>query len=145
MARAAGIITCPGDYEIRVRLYLSQFADGIPVKAAGLKVRYGPRSRPQRLPKIEKKVQKSYPKWVQFLYGPFFSVIGFFYRTYTANRARVARFMASKKVAGFLRLMAMLILVAWIAIWAFASEESRTRLVDDIKNSIGGIDSIFEK
>ena len=90
-------------------------------------------------------MQKSFPKWVEFLYGPFFSVIGFFYRTYTANRARFASFKSSKKVAAFLRFMAMLILVAWISIWFFASEESRTRLVDDIKNSIGGIESIFEK
>ena len=90
-------------------------------------------------------MQKSFPKWVEFLYGPLFSVIGFFYRTYTANRARFAHFKSSTKVAGFLRFMAMLVLVAWITIWFFASEESRTRLVDDIKNSIGGIESIFGK
>ena len=93
----------------------------------------------------EKKVQKSFPRWVEFLYGPFFTVIGFFYRTYTANRARIASFKSSKKVAGFLRFTAMLILLFWITIWFFASEESRTRLVDDIKNSIGGIESIFER
>lgn len=90
-------------------------------------------------------MQKSFPKWVEFLYGPLFSVIGFFYRTYTANRARFASLKSSKKVAAFLRFMAMLILIAWIAIWFFASEESRTRLVDDIRNSIGGLESLFEK
>ena len=90
-------------------------------------------------------MQKSFPKWVEFLYGPFFSVIGFFYRTYTANRARVASIKSSEKVAAFLKFMAMLMLVAWIAIWFFASEESRTRLADDIKNSIPGMGSVFEK
>jgi hypothetical protein len=86
-------------------------------------------------------VRKSFPKWIEFLYGPFFKVIGFFYRTYTTNRARVARLKANKKVSSFIRFMAMAILVGWILIWYFASDESRTRLVDDVKQSIGILDS----
>lgn len=35
----------------------------------------------------------------------------------------------------------MAILVGWILIWYFASEESRTSLVDDVKQSIGISDS----
>jgi hypothetical protein len=37
--------------------------------------------------------------------------------------------------------MAMAILLGWILIWYFASDESRTRLVDDVKQSIGILDS----
>ncbi|MDH3390007.1 MAG: hypothetical protein OEN02_19140 [Gammaproteobacteria bacterium] len=83
-------------------------------------------------------MQKPLAKWIDFLYGPFFRVIGFFYRSYTANRARVAKLKSNEKVAAFLKLMAILILVGWILIWFLASDESRTRLVDDIKQSIGG-------
>ncbi|MDH3220637.1 MAG: hypothetical protein OEO19_13970 [Gammaproteobacteria bacterium] len=83
-------------------------------------------------------MQKPLEKWIDFLYGPIFRVIGFFYRSYIANRARVAKLKSNEKVAAFLRLMAILILVGWILIWFFASEESRTRLVDDVKQSIGG-------
>ena len=82
-------------------------------------------------------MQKSYAKWIDFLYGPFFRVIGFFYRTYTANRARVAALKANQKVAAFLKILARLVLVGWILTWFFASEESRQRLTDDVKQSIG--------
>ena len=73
--------------------------------------------------------------------APFFKVIGFFYRAYTTNRARVARLKANQKVSAFIRFMAMAILVGWILIWYFASDESRTSLVDDVKQSIGILDS----
>jgi hypothetical protein len=86
-------------------------------------------------------VQKSLAKWIDFLYGPFFKVIGFFYRIYTANRARVERLKANQKVSSFLKLLTVLVLVGWILIWYFASEESRNRLVDDVKQSIGFVDS----
>jgi hypothetical protein len=92
-------------------------------------------------------VQKSIAKWIDFLYGPFFRVAGFFYRVYTANRARVeaiksnakvsAAIKSNAKVSAFLKLLAVLVLVGWILTWFFASEESRTRLVDDVKHSIG--------
>jgi hypothetical protein len=86
-------------------------------------------------------VRKSFSRWIEFLYGPFFKVIGFFYRTYTTNRARVASLKANAKVASFIRFMTMAILLGWLLIWYFASEESRTRLVDDVKQSIGILDS----
>ena len=82
-------------------------------------------------------MEKSYAKWIDFLYGPFFRVIGFFYRTYTANRARVAALKANQKVAAVLKMLALLILVAWILTWFFASEESRQQLTDEVKQSIG--------
>ncbi|MGB5330766.1 MAG: hypothetical protein WBO58_21350 [Gammaproteobacteria bacterium] len=86
-------------------------------------------------------MQKPYSRWVEFLYGPFFKVIGFFYRSYTTNRARIAKLKANEKISSFIRFMAMAILVGWILIWYFASDESRTRLVDDVKQSIGISDS----
>lgn len=86
-------------------------------------------------------VNKSLSKWINFLYGPFFRVIGFFYRSYQANRARIAKLKANSKVSAFLKIMAMLILVGWILIWFFASDESRTRLTDEIKQTIGGFET----
>lgn len=85
-------------------------------------------------------MQKSLAKWIDFLYGPFFKVIGFFYRIYTANRARVEAIKANQKVSSLLKLLTVLVLVGWILTWYFASEESRNRLVDDVKQSIGFID-----
>ena len=86
-------------------------------------------------------MQKPYSRWIEILYGPFFKVIGFFYRAYTANRARVARLKANEKVSAFIRIMTILVLLGWILIWYFASDESRTSLVDDVKQSIGFTDS----
>lgn len=86
-------------------------------------------------------MNKSVSKWINFLYGPFFKVIGFFYRSYQANRARVARLKANEKVAAVLKFMTIFILVGWILIWFFASDESRTRLSDEVKQTIGGFDS----
>jgi hypothetical protein len=86
-------------------------------------------------------VPKSYPRWIEFLYGPFFKVIGFFYRTYTANRARLEKLKSNKRISAFIKFMTIAVLLGWILIWSFASEESRTRLVDDVKQSIGYADS----
>jgi len=82
-------------------------------------------------------VQKPYSRWIEILYGPFFRIIGFFYRVFTANRARVARLKANEKVSAFIRTMTILVLLGWILIWYFASDDSRTSLVDDVKQSIG--------
>lgn len=90
---------------------------------------------------VDNPVSKSVTKWINFLYGPYFKVVGFFYRTYKANRDRVARLMSNEKVAALTKLMAMLFLLGWILIWLFASEASRTRLADEIKQTIGGFDS----
>ena len=82
-------------------------------------------------------MRKSYAKWINFLYGPFFKVIGFFYRSYTANRARIEALKANARVAVFFKAITVLVLVGWILTWFFASEESRTRLVDEVRQSIG--------
>jgi len=76
-------------------------------------------------------------KWLNFLYVTFFRVIGFFYRIYTANRARAESFKSREKVSLFIKFMSVLILVGWLLVWYFASEESRTGLIDEVKQSIG--------
>jgi len=48
-------------------------------------------------------VRKSHAKWIEFLFGPLLWVIGFFYRSYIANRARVAALKTNAKVAGLLK------------------------------------------
>ena len=86
-------------------------------------------------------MQEKYAKWIDFLYGPFFRVIGFFYRIFSANRARFERIKASRRVAGFMKFMAVAVLLGWILIWLFASEDSRSRLTQEIKQTIGGFES----
>ena len=82
-------------------------------------------------------MQKSLAKWIDFLYGPLFRVVGFFYRVYTANRTRIANLKANEMISAGIKYLAMLILVGWILIWFFASEGSRTRLTEEVKQSIG--------
>ena len=84
---------------------------------------------------------KSFSWWIEFLYAPFFKVIGIFYRAYTTNRARIEKLKANEKVSSFIKFMTMVILLGWILIWYFASDESRTSLVDEVKQSIGVNDS----
>lgn len=85
-------------------------------------------------------MRKSYAKWIDFLFGPLLWVVGFFYRSYIANRARVVTLKTNAKVAGLLKAITVLVLAGWILIWFFASDESRTRLVDEVKQSIGGFE-----
>jgi hypothetical protein len=87
-------------------------------------------------------MQEKYAKWIDFLYGPFFRVIGFFYRIFSANRARFERIKASHRVAGFIKFMTVLVLLGWILIWLFASEDSRGRLTQEVKQTIGGFESV---
>jgi hypothetical protein len=82
-----------------------------------------------------------FQQWIDFLYGPIFKVIGFFYRIYKANRGRVAGLTERKKIASLLQNGAVILLIAWILIWFFASEESRSRLTEEVKQSIGGLSS----
>jgi hypothetical protein len=83
-------------------------------------------------------VRKSFSEWIEFLYGPIFRVIGFFYRTYTANRARFARVTESAGVSLILKAMAVLLLVGWLLVWYFATDEDRTRLTDEVQRSLQG-------
>ena len=82
-------------------------------------------------------MQTKFSRIIQFLYGPYFKVTGFFYRIYTANRARVERLKANQTFSALLRGLTLLVLVGWILIWMFASDENRTGLVDEVRQSIG--------
>jgi hypothetical protein len=82
-------------------------------------------------------VQTKFSRIIQFLYGPYFKVTGFFYRIYSANRARVERLKANQIFSALLRGLTLLVLVGWILIWMFASEESRIGLLDEVRQSIG--------
>jgi len=86
-------------------------------------------------------MKKQYAWWIDFLFGPLLRVIGFFYRSYVANRARLSLFMANPRVAAFFKILTVLVLVGWILIWMLASEESRNRLTEEVKQSIGGFQS----
>jgi hypothetical protein len=82
-------------------------------------------------------MQTKFSRIVNFLYGPYFKVVGFFYRIFSTNRARVEKLKANQVFAAILKGLTLLVLVAWILIWMFASEEDRTRLVDEVRQSIG--------
>ena len=86
-------------------------------------------------------MQSKYARIINFLYGPWFWIIGVFYRTYSANRARLARFKANQGVAWLLRMLTVVFFVAWILIWFFASDEDRSRLSDEVRQTIGGFNA----
>jgi len=82
--------------------------------------------------------------WYAFLVGPPFRLIGFFYRTYHANRSRLAGFASKSWVSSGLRKVMVLTLFLWIAIWLFASDESRNRLTDAVKQNFGTLGTAFD-
>jgi len=89
-------------------------------------------------------VAKPYQQWIQFLYGPFFKVIGFFYRTYKSNRDWVDGLKSQEWVSSFIKYAAVIILIGWFFIWYFAPEGSSDRLVEEVKDTIGGLKSLSE-
>ena len=82
-------------------------------------------------------VQTKFSRIVQFLYGPYFKVVGLFYRIYSANRARVERLKANQTFSALLRGLTLLVLVGWILIWVFAADDSGIGLLDEVRQSIG--------
>lgn len=80
-------------------------------------------------------MDKPLQKLFQFLYGPFFAVLDFFMRTYRANRDRLDRLLSHKKVAVFLQGLAISVLIIWLLIFVFSSEESRKRLTQEVQQS----------
>ena len=82
-------------------------------------------------------MQTKFSRVINFLSGPYFKVVGFFYRIFSANRARVERLRANQTFAAILKGLTLLVLVGWILIWLFASDHDRTRLVDEVRQSIG--------
>ena len=87
---------------------------------------------------------KPYQRWIQFLYGPFFIVIGFFYRIYKSNRGRVETLITGDKVSFFIRNGTIVILAIWFLVWYFAPEGSSDRLVEEVKETIGGLNGPSE-
>jgi len=87
---------------------------------------------------------KPYQRWIQFLYGPFFIVIGFFYRIYKSNRDRVETLITGDKVSFFIRNGTIVILAIWFLVWYFAPEGSSDRLVEEVKETIGGLNGPSE-
>lgn len=83
-------------------------------------------------------------KIFDFLYGPFFAVLDFFMRNYRANRDRLEALMSIKTVSSLLQYLAMLVLILWLLIYAFASEESRNRLTEEVKNSFSELKSFTD-
>jgi hypothetical protein len=82
-------------------------------------------------------MQTKFSRVINFLYGPYFKVVGFFYRIFSANRARVERLRANQTFSAILKGFTVLVLVGWILIWMFASDQDRTRLIDEVRQSIG--------
>ena len=81
-------------------------------------------------------MQKTYVKWIKFLYGPIFKIIVFFYDTYKANRARVENIKSNQLFATLLKLITMLVFTGWILIWLFSDKTNQTSLIDEVKQSI---------
>jgi len=90
---------------------------------------------------MEKPLQKIF----QFLYGPFFMVLDFFMRNYRANRARLGVLLSNKKIASFLRGAAIAVLIIWLVIFVFSSEESRNSLTQEVKESFQAIQSFQQE
>mgnify|MGYP006883075538 CR=1 FL=1 len=86
-----------------------------------------------------------YKKIFQFLYGPFFYVIDFFMRHYKANRERLDAVLGRKKIAAFLQNMTVVILIVWILVFTFSSEESRDRLTREMQESFQKLKNINQK
>lgn len=86
-----------------------------------------------------------YKKIFQFLYGPIFYVIDFFMRHYKANRERLDAVLGRKKIAAFLQNMTVVILIVWILVFTFSSEESRDRLTQEMQESFQKLKNINQK
>ena len=86
-------------------------------------------------------MQKSFEQWMDFLYGPIFKVIGFFYRIYTANRARAENIKANHMVSALIKFMTLSLLLGWILIWYLADNTNQSSLIEDVKQSIGWQDT----
>lgn len=84
-------------------------------------------------------------KIFQFLYGPFFMVLDFFMRNYRLNRQRLGSLLARRGVSSFLQNAAIALLIIWILIFVFASDESRSRLTEEVKQNFGELKSFKQE
>lgn len=83
-------------------------------------------------------------RWYSFLFGPPFKLIGFFYRTYHANRVRLAALVSKPRVSSGLRTVMVLTLVLWIATWLIVPNETPNRFTDAIQENFGSLGAALE-
>ena len=83
-------------------------------------------------------------KIIQFLYGPIFAVLDFFMRNYKANRERLEGITSREKISTWLQYVAIAVLVIWLAVWIITPKGEQNRLSDEVKSSIGAIQSKSE-
>ena len=90
-------------------------------------------------------VDEPLKKIFQFLYGPPIAVICFFMQNYKANRARLDKFLDSKKVTAILQFVAIAILIMWLLIFSFSTEEDRKELTERLKQSFSELQAVDSK
>lgn len=88
---------------------------------------------------------KRLQEWIGFLYRPYLKVISFIYQIYCSNRARFKRLTEGKMVSSLIQYGAVILLLVWILIWFFASDESRGKLTQEVKESLGSFNFQTEK
>ena len=89
-------------------------------------------------------MEKGSRTWLKVLFGPALALIGFFFRSYRANRDRVAALMARPWAGSLFRNAVLLTVILWLIVWFFAPEESRNRLTEAISEYLGGLGSTPE-
>ena len=55
-------------------------------------------------------------------------------RIFDANRRRASAFASRRRVAGMLRVLSLLTLLAWLLIWALANEAQRNALSQAVQD-----------
>ena len=80
-------------------------------------------------------------KWLKMFYITPFRIIGFFYRTYTANRDRISSLEKKPWASTLFRSVMVITMIVWIGIWLMASDESRNRLTEAVKSSLGSFNT----
>lgn len=83
-------------------------------------------------------------QWIEFLYGPFLKVISFIYRIYRSNRDYFKRLTTGKTTSSLVQFGAVILLLVWILVWLFASDESRGRFTQEVKESFDSFKSQTE-
>lgn len=90
-------------------------------------------------------VDEPLKKIFQFLYGPIIAVIYFFMQNYKINRARIDKFLNNKKISSVLQFIAIAILITWLLIFTFSTEEDRKELTEQVKQSLNELKAVDTK
>ena len=59
-------------------------------------------------------------------------------RTFVSNRNRLSYFTARERVAAALKILSVVTICTWLAIWVFASDAQRGRLTETVKAYLAG-------